>query len=106
VSSRSAAVTPRDRPGAPRIGTPTAGNAAVLVRWAQPLSNGGVPVTAYVVRTYRNGTQVLSTTVGATATSLLQRGLRNGTAYTFTVTAKNAVGWGAESRAVTSVPRR
>ena len=106
VSARSAAVTPRDRPGAPRIGTPTAGNAAILVRWAQPLTNGGLPVTAYVVRTYRNGTLVLSTSVSRTATSYLQRGLRNGTAYTVTVTAVNGAGWGPQSRAVGSVPRR
>ncbi len=67
VSARSVAVTPRDRPGAPRIGTPTAGNGAALVRWAQPLSNGGVALNVYVVRTYRGATMVKQTQVSAAA---------------------------------------
>ncbi|HEY5180868.1 MAG TPA: M4 family metallopeptidase, partial [Dermatophilaceae bacterium] len=40
-SSASAAVTPRTVPGAPTAVTATAGNAAAVVSWTAPASNGG-----------------------------------------------------------------
>jgi Fibronectin type III domain len=106
VSARSAAVTPVDRPSAPRIGTPSAGNASAIVRWAQPLSSGGAAVGAYVVNVYRGATLVKQVVTTSRATAATVTGLTNGVLYTATVTAKNAAGWGQPSRAVSIIPRR
>jgi subtilisin family serine protease len=111
-SAHSAAVTPTSAvtvPGAPVMGKPVVGSSAVRVKWVAPTRNGGSPVTGYTVRVYRGTTPV--TTVTTTATELLVRSLANGTAYSFTVAARNAVGTGtavtvkATPRTVASAPR-
>ena len=61
---------------------------AVLVSWQAPVSDGGSPVTGYVV-TASPGDGSCSTTG---ALSCTVTGLTNGAAYTFTVTASNAAG--------------
>jgi hypothetical protein len=102
----SAAVTV---PAAPVMGKPDLGSSAVRAKWVAPTRNGGSPVTGYTVRVYR-GTSLV-TTVNTTATELLVRNLTNGTAYSFTVAARNAVGTGpavsvaATPRTVASAPR-
>src|SRR5262249_54006461 len=48
--SPQATVTPPTVPGAPAIGAATAGNASATVRWTAPVTNGGSPVTGYLVR--------------------------------------------------------
>ncbi len=111
-SAHSAAVTPTAPvtvPAAPVMGKPDLGNSAVRVRWVAPAWNGGSPVTGYTVRVYRGGTPV--TAVNTTATELLVRNLTNGTAYSFTVAARNVVGTSpvanvtATPRTVASAPR-
>jgi predicted phage tail protein len=97
ASNRSAAITPRTTPGAPVLGTATAGNGSTVVRWTAPAETGGAAITRYTVRTYQGTTLVKSTTAAATATSVTIRGLANGTSYTFTVTAANQVGWSSPS---------
>jgi subtilisin family serine protease len=92
-------------PGAPAIGTPGAGNAAVTVRWSAAAANGSA-VTGYTVRAYRGTTLVKAITAVGTATSATVTGLVNGAAYTFTVTARNGVGTGPTSaRSVAVVPK-
>ena len=81
-------------PGAPTIGTATAGNASASVSFTAPASNGGSAITGYTVTSNPGNRTGSGSTSPITVT-----GLTNGTAYTFTVTATNAVGTGAASAA-------
>ncbi len=85
-------------PGAPVIGTASAGNAQATVSFTAPASNGGSAITSYTVTSSPGGI----TATGA-ASPITVTGLTNGTAYTFTVTASNAVGPSAASGASNSV---
>ena len=93
-------------PGAPTIGTATAGNATATVTWTAPASDGGSPITGYSVRVLDAANVQVGALrpAGAAATNLVVTGLVNGTTYHFTVTATNAVGTSpasASSNAVT-----
>jgi bacillolysin len=90
-------------PGAPTIGTATAGNAQATLTWTAPASDGGSPVTGYVVTPYIGAAAQSAQTFNSTATSQAVTGLANGTTYTFTVAAKNAIGTGAASAASNAV---
>jgi hypothetical protein len=91
-SGTSNAVVPATVPGAPTIGTATAGKKSAKLTWTAPSSNGGSAIIHYVI-TPSSGSPV---TVGD-VTSDTVTGLTNGTAYTFTVRAVNSVGTGAAS---------
>jgi hypothetical protein len=93
-------------PGTPRNVSAVAGNERATVSWAAPDSDGGSPITNYVVTPYIGTTAQTPTTVGNVTEAVL-KGLTNGTTYTFTVRARNAVGDGPESAASNSVtPQR
>lgn len=94
----SLALKPATVPGAPTIGTATAGNAQASVAFTPPASNGGAAITAYRV----TSTPGSITATGASSPVTIT-GLTNGTAYTFTVAAQNSVGFSAESAASNSV---
>ena len=49
ASTASNAVTPATVPGQPLDVTATAGNASASVTWTAPASDGGSPVTGYVI---------------------------------------------------------
>jgi serine protease AprX len=93
-------------PGAPRNVVAVAGNARATVSWAAPDSDGGSPITNYVVTPYLGTSAQAPTTVGDSTEAVI-RGLENGSTYTFTVRARNAVGDGPESAASNAVtPQR
>ncbi|MEP7156577.1 MAG: hypothetical protein ABI905_12440, partial [Betaproteobacteria bacterium] len=96
ASAASAGATPRTVPGAPTIGTATAGNAQISVTFSAPGSTGGSAITGY------------SATCGGisnsgTSSPIVVSGLTNGTSYTCTVAALNAAGTGVSSAASNSV---
>jgi len=66
----------------------TAGNERATVSWTAPAANG-TPITSYEVTSDPEG---IVTTVDGDQTSAEVEGLTNGTPYTFTVVAINAVG--------------
>src|SRR5205807_1839349 len=99
-SDPSNAVVPATIPGAPTVGTATAGNGSATVTWTAPASNGGLAITGYTVTASPGGQ---TATVNGTATSAVVAGLTNGTSYTFTLPATNAVGNSPESSSTTAV---
>ncbi|GLY98609.1 fibronectin type III domain-containing protein [Actinoplanes sp. NBRC 103695] len=105
VSAASAAVTPLPAtvPGAPTGVTAEARNTGVRVRWVRPADDGRVPLDSYTVTASPGGATV---TVTAPTTAAEIPGLTNGTAYTFTVRATNAIGTGAASAATAAIAPR
>ena len=73
---------------------------AALVSWQPPGADGGAPVLRYRI-TVSPGGQTIDTPDARLSTSV--PGLQNGRAYTFSVTAINAVGVGPASQATNSV---
>lgn len=89
-------------PGAPTIGVATPGNGQVSVAFTAPANTGGAPITSYTVVAKPGRANASGAVSPITVT-----GLNNGTPYTFTVTATNAIGVGpasAPSNAVTPQP--
>ncbi len=91
-------------PAAPTAVTATPGNASAKVTWSAPAANGS-PITGYTITPYVGTTAQPATTVTGSppATSATITGLVNGTTYTFTVTATNAIGTGPPSAASNAV---
>ena len=98
ASAASVAVSPQTVPGAPTNPVATAGNAQASVAFTAPASTGGSAITGYKVTSFPGS----FTAIGANS-PLLVTGLSNGTAYTFTVVAINAVGNSVASAASVAV---
>jgi uncharacterized repeat protein (TIGR01451 family) len=89
---------PATAPAAPVLSLEAVGDASVALQWTVP-SNGGSPITTYQV--YRNAV-FIATNADTTFTDT--GGLANGTSYTYTVTAVNAVGEGPVSNQLVATP--
>jgi hypothetical protein len=87
-----------ERPYPPADVFARAGRGSALVKWHKPESNGGKPITNYIVTVYVSGTAKRSATVGNVTSKTIDQ-LVNGTKYTFKVAAKNTVGTGEQSAA-------
>ena len=81
-------------PGAPTGVSGVAGSGQVAVSWVAPVNTGGALITGYTVRAAPGGATCSSVTLRCAVV-----GLANGTSYTFTVTAANAVGSSSVSAA-------
>jgi hypothetical protein len=90
------ALTYATPPGAPTIGTATAGSGLATVSFTPPARTGGSPITSYTATCG-------SKSVSGTASPITVTGLSNGTSYTCTVTASNAAGISVPSAASNSV---
>lgn len=85
---------PTTLPSAPGGVAAAPGDGQASVTWVAPWSDGGSPITSYMVTASPGG--ATATTSG---TSVTVGGLTNGTSYTFTVTAATADGRSAASAA-------
>ncbi len=88
ASEPSNTVTPATVPGRPAAPSAVRGDKSAQVSWT-PVSGNGSPVTGYTVTSTPGG---FTKTVAGDATTATVTGLTNGTAYTFTVKATNAIG--------------
>ena len=101
-----ATAVPRAQPTAPDAPTAVqaiAGDARASVRWVAPTNNGGSVVTSYTVRSNPSGGTCVVTVTSNTSLSCVVASLSNGTEYTFSVTATNAIGTSASSAASNAV---
>ena len=72
----------------------------MTLKWSAPASNGGRPVTSYVVyRSTTSGHESAYGTVNCTASTCTatDTGTRSRTVYYYTVAAVNAIGTGPQS---------
>ena len=91
-SARGGQFTYASVPDAPLIGAVSVGNGQAVVTFSPPVNEGGQPITQYTVTSHPGGVSV-----SGAASPLTVGGLVNGTPYTFTVVATNAVGTSASS---------
>ena len=86
--------------------TPGVGSRQVRLSWSPPTSNGGSPITDYVIQRSVNGTNWLVVDDGvSTKTTITVGNLINGTSYRFRVAAQNATDLGPSSGTVAATPR-
>jgi VCBS repeat-containing protein len=85
-------------PGAPSIGTATAGDGQATIAFTAPAFTGGASITSYTVTSSPG-----NLTASGSASPLIVASLNNGTTYTFKVTATNSAGVSVPSAASNEV---
>ena len=98
IATSSAKIDIRGVPRAPTDVVASAGDTSATVSFAPPTSDGGSPVTGYTVTTVPGDVRT-----DCSASPCLIKGLANGTAYRFAVSATNALGTGEPSAATDPV---
>ena len=93
ASTSSTPVVPSAAPGPPGRPATTGGDQQVTLTWSAPATDGGASVSGYTVTSTPTGRSCATT--GALTCTV--DGLKNGTAYTFVVTARNVKGTGPAS---------
>lgn len=104
ASTVSGSVTPLGTPAAPTSFSATYGNTNSALTWTAPSDNGGSVITDYTIEYSSNGGSSWSTFShsASTATSITITGLTNGVAYSYRVSAVNAIGTGAGATTTTA----
>jgi hypothetical protein len=101
-ASEGVPVTPVAAPGAPIGLVATAGDSQASLAFLPPASDGGSPITDYDAAC----TDGVATITGSGAASpIVVTGLVNGTNYSCTVTATNAIGTGPASNVAQVIPQ-
>ncbi len=101
INSTIAALVATALPGAPTIGTATAGNASASVAFTAPTATGTSSITSYIAScTAANSTL----TATGTASPITVSGMTNGSAYSCTVAAVNSAGTGTASSGASVTP--
>lgn len=106
-SLSATAGVPETVPSAPLSLQGTAGNGTATLNWLPPIDTGNTALTTSVVyATYGSGANAgaFTQSVPANVYSAVVPNLTNGTPYTFTVVAENAIGASPASNAVTVTP--
>ena len=93
---------PATAPGAPTAVVGVVGPGQVTVSWSAP-DDGGSPITSYVVTPSAAGAAQAGRTFASPATTRVVTGLTDGTSYSFSVVAVNAVGSGPPSTSSAAV---
>ncbi|MCB0921847.1 MAG: exo-alpha-sialidase [Actinobacteria bacterium] len=88
----------RTEPGAPSGVTAAAGDGQLTASWTLPVDDGLSPITSYTATAAPGGQTCTTAAISCSIT-----GLTNGTSYTVTVTATNALGTGPASAASNAV---
>lgn len=101
-ASASANVTPASTPGAPTIGTATAGDGQASIAFTAPSSDGGSPIITYAaVCTASNQT---TADANGSSSPITVTGMTNGIKYACNVRAANEIGAGPASGNVNVTP--
>ena len=104
--SFEAMAVPAALPGPPRDLRATAGDGQITLNWTEPLSDGGLAITIYLV--YRGispgATSLLKEIEDIGTHAFVDRGLTNGITYYYSITARTGAGEGASSEEIDATP--